>query len=475
MDSETIVLISAGVVALLFVLLAFKALTRSRGKLKESGEDSAGLELDSAEDAHARDVEAAERAAAEAAQAAEQAAAAAAEEASAREVAERAAAEEQAARLAAAAAAKAAEEASQGATEEAERAAREAAAQAAAAEVAAAEKAAAEAAADKASKEASDKAAAAEQAQRVSDENAAAVKQGLERTRSSLLGKLTDLFGRSSVIDDDVLDELEEVLIGADVGVKLTMSLVDELRDKASDRALKSADDVQKALKELLLKAVGKVDEAEDILLKRPDGPKILLFVGVNGVGKTTSIGKIGSRLVNDGHHVVMSAGDTFRAAAVEQLKVWGERTDSKVIAGEEGTDPASVIFNGVQHGVQAGADFVLCDTAGRLHTKSELMDEIKKVRRAAGKAFEGAPHEVILVVDGTSGQNALIQAREFNDAVGLTGVILTKLDGTAKGGVVVAIAHELKVPIRFVGVGEKAEDLRPFNARAFVEGLFEA
>ena len=475
MDSETIVLISAGVVALLFVLLAFKALTRSRGKLKESGEDSAGLELDSAEDAHARDVEAAERAAAEAAQAAEQAAAAAAEEASAREVAERAAAEEQAARLAAAAAAKAAEEASQGATEEAERAAREAAAQAAAAEVAAAEKAAAEAAADKASKEASDKAAAAEQAQRVSDENAAAVKQGLERTRSSLLGKLTDLFGRSSVIDDDVLDELEEVLIGADVGVKLTMSLVDELRDKASDRALKSADDVQKALKELLLKAVGKVDEAEDILLKRPDGPKILLFVGVNGVGKTTGIGKIGARLVNDGHHVVMSAGDTFRAAAVEQLKVWGERTDSKVIAGEEGTDPASVIFNGVQHGVQAGADFVLCDTAGRLHTKSELMDEIKKVRRAAGKAFEGAPHEVILVVDGTSGQNALIQARAFNDAVGLTGVILTKLDGTAKGGVVVAIAHELKVPIRFVGVGEKAEDLRPFNARAFVEGLFEA
>ena len=179
--------------------------------------------------------------------------------------------------------------------------------------------------------------------------------------------------------------------------------------------------------------------------------------------------------MVSEGHHVVMSAGDTFRAAAVEQLKVWGERTDSKVIAGEEGTDPASVIFNGVQHGVQAEADFVLCDTAGRLHTKSELMDEIKKVRRAAGKALEGAPHEVILVVDGTSGQNALIQAREFNDAVGLTGVILTKLDGTAKGGVVVAIAHELKVPIRFVGVGEKAEDLRPFNARAFVEGLFEA
>ena len=315
----------------------------------------------------------------------------------------------------------------------------------------------------------------ADEAQRKSEENAAAFKQGLERTRSSLLGKLSDLFGRTTKIDDEVLDELEEVLISADVGVKLTMGLVDELRAKAAERAIETAADVQNALKELLLKAVGTQVEDEGILVKETAGPKILLFVGVNGVGKTTSIGKIGSLLVNEGHQVVMTAGDTFRAAAVEQLKVWGERTDSKVIAGEEGTDPASVIFNGVQHGVQAGADFVLCDTAGRLHTKSELMDEIKKVRRAAGKAFEGAPHEVILVVDGTSGQNALIQAREFNDAVGLTGVILTKLDGTAKGGVVVAIAHELKVPIRFVGVGEKAEDLRPFDARAFVEGLFES
>ena len=470
MDSQNIVLIGLGVAALLFVLLAYKALTRSRGKFKESSSDTtSGPSLDSADEARAREQEAAERSAMEAAEAAREAQEAYEDEAAAKAAAEAAAEQEAAAVAAAEEAARLAAETSTAETAAAEAAAKEAA------ERAATEKAAAEAAAAEATRAADEKAMRADEAQRKSEENAAAFKQGLERTRSSLLGKLSDLFGRTSKIDDDVLDELEEVLISADVGVKLTMSLVDELRAKAAERAIETAADVQSALKELLLKAVGTQVEDEGILVKEAAGPKILLFVGVNGVGKTTSIGKIGSLLVNEGHKVVMTAGDTFRAAAVEQLKVWGERTDSKVIAGAEGTDPASVIFNGVQHGVQAGADFVLCDTAGRLHTKSELMDEIKKVRRAAGKAFEGAPHEVILVVDGTSGQNALIQAREFNDAVGLTGVILTKLDGTAKGGVVVAIAHELKVPIRFVGVGEKAEDLRPFDARAFVEGLFES
>ena len=470
MDSQHIVLIGLGVAALLFVLLAYKALTRSRGKFKESSSDTTpGPSLDSADEARAREQEAAERSAMEAAEAAREAQEAYEDEAAAKAAAEAAAEQEAAAIAAAEEAARLAAEKSTAEAVAAEVAAKEAA------ERAAAEKAPAEAAAAEATRAADEKAMRADEAQRKSEENAAAFKQGLERTRSSLLGKLSDLFGRTTKIDDDVLDELEEVLISADVGVKLTMSLVDELRAKAAERAIETAADVQRALKELLLKAVGTQVEDEGILVKEVAGPKILLFVGVNGVGKTTSIGKIGSLLVNEGHKVVMTAGDTFRAAAVEQLKVWGERTDSKVIAGEEGTDPASVIFNGVQHGVQAGADFVLCDTAGRLHTKSELMDEIKKVRRAAGKAFEGAPHEVILVVDGTSGQNALIQAREFNDAVGLTGVILTKLDGTAKGGVVVAIAHELKVPIRFVGVGEKAEDLRPFDARAFVEGLFES
>ena len=355
MDSEHIALIGLGVAALLFILLAFKALTRSRGKFKESlSETTTGPSLDSAEEARARDVEAAERSAAEAAEAAREAQEAYEQEAVAKEAAEAAAQQEAAALAAAAEAAKLAAEKSTAEAASAEAAAKEAA------ERAAMEKAAAEAVAAEATRAADEMAARADEAQRKSEENAAAVKQGLERTRSSLLGKLSDLFGRATKIDDDVLDELEEVLIGADVGVKLTMSLVDELRQKASERAIETAADVQKALKELLLKAVGTQVEDEGILVKEAGGPKILLFVGVNGVGKTTSIGKIGSLLVKAGNKVVMTAGDTFRAAAVEQLKVWGERTDSKVIAGEEGTDPASVIFNGVQHGVQAGADFVL-------------------------------------------------------------------------------------------------------------------
>jgi len=474
MDSENIVLLVVGVLAALFVLLAYKALTRSRRQI-DSPSDSTSVLEPSLGDVERQEAE--KRAALEAEQAERDAAAASAQEAEAQAAAKVAAAQEEEAQAAVERASKAREEAEADASEQAlaaEAAAREAA------ERAASDKAAAEAAVKAASAQAAAAETAAQEASdratRVAEENAAAMKQGLERTRSSLLGKLSELFSRATTIDDEVLDELEEVLISADVGVKLTMTLVDNLRDQAAAKQLSSTEDVQAALKALLLDTVGK-DRSDEgaVLAKRDEGPKVFLFVGVNGVGKTTSIGKIGSLLVNEGHDVVMTAGDTFRAAAVDQLKVWGERTSSKVIAGEEGTDPASVVFNGVQHGVQVGADFILCDTAGRLHTKSELMDEIKKVRRAAGKAHEGAPHEVILVVDGTSGQNALIQAREFNDAVGLTGVILTKLDGTAKGGVVVAIAHELKVPIRFVGVGEKAEDLRPFDARSFVEGLFES
>ena len=385
MDSQHIVLIGLGVAALLFVLLAYKALTRSRGKFKESSSDTTpGPSLDSADEARAREQEAAERSAMEAAEAAREAQEAYEDEASAKAAAEAAAEQEAAAIAAAEEAARLAAEKSTAEAVAAEVAAKEAA------ERAAAEKATAEAAAAEATRAADEKAMRADEAQRKSEENAAAFKQGLERTRSSLLGKLSDLFGRTTKIDDDVLDELEEVLISADVGVKLTMSLVDELRAKAAERAIETAADVQRALKELLLKAVGTQVEDEGILVKEVAGPKILLFVGVNGVGKTTSIGKIGSLLVNEGHKVVMTAGDTFRAAAVEQLKVWGERTDSKVIAGEEGTDPASVIFNGVQHGVQAGADFVLCDTAGRLHTKSELMDEIKKYVEQLGKPSRG-------------------------------------------------------------------------------------
>ena len=301
------------------------------------------------------------------------------------------------------------------------------------------------------------------------------LKQALKRTNASFMGKLTSIFSRKGDVDDDVLDELEDLLLTADVGVRLAMEMVDDLRDRVSSNKLKSGDQVRKALKEHVEAALSKATAKGDPLAKNPSGTKVILFVGVNGVGKTTSIGKIASLLKSRGHSVVMGAGDTFRAAAVDQLKVWGERTECKVITGDEGTDPASVIYNTVQHGHEVKADFVLADTAGRLHTKTDLMEELKKVGRAASKCVEGAPHEIWLVVDGTTGQNAVMQAKQFNDSLGLTGVILTKLDGTAKGGVVVGIANELGIPVRFVGVGEQADDLRPFHAPSFVDGLFEA
>ena len=301
------------------------------------------------------------------------------------------------------------------------------------------------------------------------------LKEGMKRTNASFMGKLASIFSRKGDVDDDVMDELEDVLLTADVGVRLAMEMVDDLRGRVAAKELKSGDEVREALRLHIEKALEKSTSDEDALSKNPNGSKVILFVGVNGVGKTTSIGKIASLLKSRGHSVVMGAGDTFRAAAVDQLKVWGERTDCKVITGEEGADPASVIYNTVQHGCEVKADFILADTAGRLHTKSDLMEELKKVGRAAGKSLDGAPHEIWLVVDGTTGQNAVMQARQFNEALGLTGVILTKLDGTAKGGVVVGIANELAIPVRFVGVGEQADDLRPFHAPSFVNGLFES
>ncbi|MBT6436227.1 MAG: signal recognition particle-docking protein FtsY [Deltaproteobacteria bacterium] len=301
------------------------------------------------------------------------------------------------------------------------------------------------------------------------------LKEGMKRTNASFMGKLASIFSRKGSVDDDVMDELEEALLTADVGVRLAMEMVDDLRARVASKDLSSGEEVRAALREHIEKALDKVSNDDDPLAKEPNGSKVILFIGVNGVGKTTSIGKIASLLKSRGHSVVMGAGDTFRAAAVEQLKVWGERTDCKVITGDEGSDPASVIYNTVRHGCEVNADFILADTAGRLHTKNDLMEELKKVGRAAGKSLDGAPHETWLVVDGTTGQNAVLQARQFNEAVGLTGVILTKLDGTAKGGVVVGIANELAIPVRFVGVGEQADDLRPFHAPSFVNGLFES
>jgi len=299
-----------------------------------------------------------------------------------------------------------------------------------------------------------------------------ALKKGLERTSSSFLGRINQILGRKPKVDQAVLDELEEALLIADVGVGLATRLVDELRAKLKSGALDSTDAVREALKSRIAEALGGASEAGDPLAAAAV-PAVILFVGVNGVGKTTTIGKIAGQLTERGKTVVLAAGDTFRAAAVEQLEVWGERAGCRVIRGEASTDPASVIFNAIDHAKQTGAQVVLADTAGRLHTKTNLMDEIKKVKRAAGKARDGAPDHVWLVVDATTGQNALQQAREFHQTLGLTGIILTKLDGTAKGGVVVAIADALDLPVRFVGVGEKTEDLRPFDAKQFVEALF--
>jgi fused signal recognition particle receptor len=299
----------------------------------------------------------------------------------------------------------------------------------------------------------------------------AALAKGLARTSSSFRERLAQIFGRHTKLDPSVADELEDLLLTSDVGVSMTARLIGAVRGDIAAGRLASADDVRRALRAHLLAAM-KDASATDPFAPAEVRPRVILFVGVNGVGKTTTIGKVAALARARGRSVVLAAGDTFRAAAVEQLSIWAQRTSSHIVRGEEQADPASVVFKAIEHGQKTGADLVLCDTAGRLHTKTQLMDEIKKVKRTAGKARAGAPDEVWLVVDATTGQNALQQAREFHQTLGLTGVILTKLDGTAKGGVVVAIADALHVPVRFVGVGETAEDLRPFEPAAFVAAM---
>ncbi|MEO1481181.1 MAG: signal recognition particle-docking protein FtsY [Myxococcota bacterium] len=308
----------------------------------------------------------------------------------------------------------------------------------------------------------------------VADDSKEAITRGLTKTRESFLGRINALFGGGKKVDAGVLDELEEVLLTADVGVSLTMELIDELRDELKAGKLDDAASVRGSLREKMMRVVSGQAAIADPLAIASEKPHVILFVGVNGVGKTTTIGKIASKLTDRGHSVVLAAGDTFRAAAAEQLGIWAERSGAKLIRGDEGTDPASVIFNAVQHAKDTGADYVLADTAGRLHTKSELMDEIKKVKRAAGKAREAAPDATWLVLDATTGQNGLQQANQFHSALDLSGVVLTKLDGTAKGGVVVAIAQALGLPVQFVGVGEQAKDLRAFDPEQFVQALFE-
>ena len=289
----------------------------------------------------------------------------------------------------------------------------------------------------------------------------------LSRARGALSGALGSIRGRSA-IDDETWDDLEEALIRADVGVGPTTELLDSVRATVKQNGITTPNELIDAVKaEMTTRLLAPID-----LRESANKPSIWLFVGVNGVGKTTTIGKVGKLLTDDGRKVLMAAGDTFRAAAAEQLGTWAERCGADLVRGAEGSDPSSVIFDGIARGAATGADVVLADTAGRLHTKSNLMDELRKVRRVADKG-EGEVTEVLWVLDATTGQNGLIQARQFTDAVELTGVVLTKLDGSAKGGIVFAIQSELGIPVKLVGLGEQAEDLIPFDAEQFVDALF--
>lgn len=293
----------------------------------------------------------------------------------------------------------------------------------------------------------------------------------LSRTRAGLMGRIGKALTGRRDIDASVLDELEEVLFTADIGVRTAQKLLEAVREELKGKALADGDAVQAVIRREMTTILRGV-ESQPLAMDGPS-PRVFMMVGVNGVGKTTSIGKLAHQFKEDGKSVLMGAGDTFRAAAVEQLAVWAERADCPIVRKEEGADPSSVLFDAVKQARETDVDVVLCDTAGRLHTKVNLMDELSKVRRVLGKSRDGAPDETLLVLDATTGQNAIAQARQFSEAVPLTGIILTKLDGTAKGGVVLGIADELGIPVRYIGVGEGMDDLRPFDPEAFVEALF--
>ena len=294
------------------------------------------------------------------------------------------------------------------------------------------------------------------------------IKQGLTKTRDAIGATLGDLF-KFSELDDDFYDELEESLILADLGVDTAVKAADRLRKTAKEQHIKSAEEAKIALKEILADMLNVGDTALNLSTK----PSVVLVIGVNGVGKTTTIGKIATRLKAEGKNVLLVAGDTFRAAAADQLEIWANRSGCSIVRQHEGADPASVVFDGIQSAKAKGADVILIDTAGRLHNKQNLMNELNKISRIVERELPNAAREVLLVLDGTTGQNGLIQAKQFKEIAGVTAVALTKLDGTAKGGIVIAVADSLQIPVKFVGVGEQADDLMPFEAKDFVEALF--
>ena len=295
------------------------------------------------------------------------------------------------------------------------------------------------------------------------------LKQGLFKTKNAIVGKVDALFKKFVKVDEDLFDELEELLISADIGVNTTEEILDELRDTVKDKRIKDPEEVKRELFDILRRMIG---EHEPLNLSTK--PAVILVIGVNGVGKTTSIGKISAELKRQGKKVVVAAADTFRAAAAEQLNVWTDRAGVDIIKQAAGADPASVVFDAISAVKSRGADVLIVDTAGRLHNKKNLMDELAKIDRVIARELPGAAKETLLVLDATTGQNAVYQAKEFKEASKITGLVLTKLDGTAKGGIIISIKKELGIPVKFIGVGEQIDDMKPFDSKEFAGALFE-
>ncbi|OEL02618.1 cell division protein FtsY [Staphylococcus succinus] len=298
-------------------------------------------------------------------------------------------------------------------------------------------------------------------------------KAGLEKSRENFQEQLNNLIARYRKVDEDFFEALEEMLITADVGFNTVMQLVEELREEAQRRNISETEDLREVIVEKIVEIYHQDEENSEVMDLEDGRLNVILMVGVNGVGKTTTIGKLAHRYKSEGKKVMLAAGDTFRAGAIEQLKVWGERVGVEVMSQSEGSDPAAVMYDAINAAKSKEVDILICDTAGRLQNKSNLMNELEKVKRVIGRAVPEAPHEVLLCLDATTGQNALSQAKSFKEVTNVTGIVLTKLDGTAKGGIVLAIRNELHIPVKYVGLGEKLDDLQPFNPESYVYGLF--
>ncbi len=299
------------------------------------------------------------------------------------------------------------------------------------------------------------------------------LKKGLSKTRQVLTTDINELFVSNKAIDDQLFEEMEELLITSDLGIDITMEMMETIKKKA--KKLSSADELKEVLKQELIALFPEdIDNLDDREKKLEQKPRIIMVVGVNGTGKTTTLGKLAMKFTSKGKKVLIAAADTFRAAAIEQVEIWAERSNSSIVKHKEGADPAAVAYDAVEASIARDIDIVLIDTAGRLHTQKNLMEELKKIKRSINKKLPGAPHEVLMVLDATTGQNAISQAKIFNDMVNLSQIALTKLDGTAKGGIVAAIAKTMKLPIKYIGVGEQIEDLQDFDAKLFINALFD-